>query len=215
LVRKPGITGARIFPFQNSAAGGYMIPRILWLMGIALILLFEGCAPKITYLSPTGDDTEVRLTDNNLIRGELLMVSDSEIFVVVAPPPKLTSESAVYELHIVPVNQIQKLTIKGYSNRKWGASIVAFELVPAILLGLAAASADAENPMAVTGIVSIPTLFSFVLLAAGTPPEPGIDHPITRDQLNGIRKYAHFPQELTAEELELFASQHNFSKRNY
>jgi hypothetical protein len=192
-----------------------MIPKLLRLMGIMLILLFESCAPEIRYLLPTGDDIEVQLTDSNLIRGELLMVTDSAIFVVVAPPPKYSSGNAVYELNVIPVPQIKKLTIKGYSNRKWRTSIVAFELVPAILLGLAAASADAENPMAVTGIVSIPTIFSLALLSAGTPAEPGVYPPITRDQLNGIRKYAHFPQELTAGEFELYASQRNFSRRNY
>jgi hypothetical protein len=192
-----------------------MIPRLLWLMGITLILLDESCAPNIRYLSPTGDDIKVHLADNNLIRGELLMVSDSEIFVVVAPPLKCTPENAVYELHIVPVHQIQKLTIKGYSNGEWRANIVIFELIPAILLGLAAASADIDNPMAVTGVASIPTLFSFALLAVGTPPEPGADYPINNDQLNCIRKYAHFPQELEANELERYLSLHNFSILNY
>lgn len=192
-----------------------MIPRLFWLMGIMHILLYDSCAPKIRYLSPMGDNIEIHLADNNLIRGELLMVSDSEIFVVVAPHLICTPENAVYELHIVPVHQIQKLTIKGYSNREWRANIVIFELIPAILLGLAAASADLENPMAVTGMASIPTLFSFALLAGGTPPEPGADYPITNDQLNGIRKYAHFPYELEINELERYLSLHNFSRRNY
>jgi hypothetical protein len=191
-----------------------MIPRMFCLISMASILFFNGCAPNIKYLSPKGDDTEVRLTDNTLIKGELLMVSDSTICVVVGPPIKSITKNAKYELHIVPVQRIQQVKIKGYSNKKWVGSVVAFQLVPALLLGLSAASADADA-MAVIGISSVPTLFSLGLLAAGTPSDPGIKYPITSDQLNEIRKYAHFPQGLTVNELETYTSSRNFFTQNY
>ena len=192
-----------------------MIPRIFFLMGIVFILFFVGCAPKINYLSPKGDNTEVQLTDNSIVKGELLMVSDSEICVVVGSPIKSITKNVKYELHIIPVQRIQKLKIKGYSNKKWIGSTVAFQLVPVLLLGLAAGSVNPDNTLGVMGISSVPALLSLGFLAAGTPPDPGIKYPITSDQLNSIRKYAHFPQGLTANELETYTSRGNFFTQNY
>jgi hypothetical protein len=157
------------------------------------------CTALTNTLSPSGDTAEIITVTETKLTGELLAVSDSSFFVNMKP---LNIPSAAgMELYEIPFGQMKKLTIHNYANTQWKGAIIAFEVVPAIILGLTAASGGGDAG-ALLLLMAIPPVINYAILSSSTPPAPGITEPATMNQIEGLKKYARFPQGLTAPQLQ-------------
>ena len=166
---------------------------IIFRMIIVFFYVFlTSCAPQIKNLRPTGDIVKAVFQNGSELNGELLMVSDSCAYIL--------DQNGI---HSVNYNQLESITVKGYSNSNWISGIVAFELIPSALMGIAASSADADGGQ-VFLTLSIPTLLNTLIFATSTPPNPKMKHPISETDILNFKKYARFPQGLTPEQLAKF-----------
>ena len=168
----------------------------------AALVSLMGCTPQKELLKPTGDTATVYMRDNPRFVGELLAVNDRTLYFYVEsglPGSQVPSQERIIGVHVDALNSIK---IEGYSNRKWIPALIAFEVIPTVLLDIAAASEDAAAGGFML-VFSIPTAINAAIFAASTPKTPGIEARISSRELEELRKYARFPQGLTPAQLDL------------
>ena len=141
---------------------------------IILVFLVSmiACIPETRNLTPSGDKAEIKTRDNKLYSGELLVVNESAIIMHINSGQKSINEG-IYKF---PRDQIQYIKIEDYVNTKWQGAILGFEVVPIVLLFIAAAAADVESPAGIA-ILFIPVLINYAIFAASTPDPPGVTDP--------------------------------------
>lgn len=181
--------------------------KIRYLLSYVLIIcifIYTCAAPKFN-LQPAGDIAVLKMKNNSVYKGEFLFIKDGDIYLLVDKPqidnpyaPKSGSVSTVQ------IKQIESIEIEGYSNRSWGASILAFQVVPAFILAGVGASVDGENFLPVLGISSIPILITWLLFEGSTPTAPTFDHLLKEEKLEELNKYSRFPMGLTDNQLKDF-----------
>lgn len=177
-----------------------MKKTLMLIFGMSVLLLYFSCAPQIKDLKATGDMAEVVFRDRRKLTCELLALTDSSIYVL-RKGAKLPS---IYYGEVVEIyfRDLRSIAIRGYTNKKWIGAIIAFEVVPAALFAIAAASADADGMGTAIGIMSLPVLLNFAVFSASTPPTPGVKNFYSTGQSKRLRKYARFPQGLTQDQLK-------------
>jgi len=183
------------------------------LLGILALWLSVSCGPSIRNMKSTGDPAHILLQDEQLLKGELLAVSDSALYIYVQPASSHRQNVSGGGIFQVNLGDLKSVKVKGYSNKKWIGAVLVFQVVPIILLGIAASSEDADAGSGMA-ILSLPVLLTTLLFVASTPPEPGARSPVSPAELEKLRKYARFPQGLTPSQLEvLLAANHQEAVR--
>ena len=161
------------------------------------------CAAQTQLLKPGGDTATIFMLDQSGMVGEVLAISDNTIYFDIKSGLPNAQRPSVGRIIGVHVNALDFIEIKGYSNRKWIPALIAFEVVPTLLLGIAAASPDSfVEVLPFMAMSSIPTVINLAILAASTPASPRFERPFTPEKLEELRKYARFAQGLTAAQLE-------------
>ena len=174
---------------------------ILCNLCIFVLIPITLCAAQNQLLKPGGDTATILMLDQREFVGEVLAVSDTTIYFNIEsglPDVQVPTVGRIIGVH---VNALAFIEIKGYSNRQWIPALIAFEVIPTLLLGLAAASVDAEASEIML-IVSIPTVINLAIFAASTPAPPRFERPFTPEKLEELRKFARFAQGLTDAQLE-------------
>ena len=174
---------------------------ILPIVSIVIVSGLNSCAPQIRSLQPNGDTAQIILKDKREFVGELLAISDSTVLADLQPGSKDRSDLSKRRITEIHFDDLQSIRINDYSNTKWKQAIILFEVIPTILMGIAAGSEDTE-PLQVMAILSIPTFLSLAILASSTPAPPGITAPHSTDQFMDMKKYSRFPQGLTGAQLD-------------
>ena len=176
-----------------------MKKTLMLVFGMSVLLLYLSCAPQIKDLKAIGDNAEIVFKDKRKLTCELLALTDSSIYVL----KKGSKLPSIYYGEIIEVRflDLRSIAIEGYTNKKWVGTIIAFEIIPAALFAIAAASADAEVGTAL-GIMSLPVLLNFAVFSASSPGKPGVKNFSSADQLKKLNKYARFPQGLTQDQLK-------------
>lgn len=192
-----------------------MKKHIVSCVAFACALAVLSCSPKIIKLAHTGDTAQVLLQNQQKFEAELLAVNDSSIYVYVQPQAvksQVIDRAKIYEIFIHDLNSVK---IKSYSNKKWQGSIVAFVVIPSLILSITAASSGGAEFGSVMAPLSIPILLNFLLFSATTPPPPGVQEPISPEHLAELQKYARFPQGLTVDQLNQLLAINNQSRVEY
>ncbi len=173
---------------------------------IIIFITMIACIPETRNLVPTGDIAEIKTKGNKLYTGELLMVDEEAIIMQIKSGQKNRTEG-IYKF---PRDEIQYIKIEDYVNNKWQGAILGFEVLPIVLLFVAASAADAEPGG--LAILFVPVLINYAIFAASTPSPPGVEDPFPTEQLVDLRKYSRFPQGLNEKQLKSFLSIHNQDK---
>ena len=176
---------------------------------IIIIMLSSCSAPKFA-LKHTGDIAVVNLKSKSTFSGEFLFVKDNHIYLLL-DESQSSNPSTVkkYSVSSTQINQIESMTINGYSDRSWGTSILIFQVVPAFVLALVGASVDGDNFAPVLGVGLVPVLLSWLLFEGSTPSSPSFENFIEQDNIEELKKYSRFPQGLTNNQLEELLKMHN------
>ena len=167
---------------------------------IIIFITIIACIPETRNLVPTGDTAEIKTKGNKLYTGELLMVDEEAIVMQIKSGQKDRTEG-IYKF---PRKNIQHIKIEDYVNYKWQGAIFGFEVLPIVLLFIAASAADAEPGG--LAILFIPVLINYAIFAASTPSPPGVEDPFQTEQLVELRKYSRYPQGLNEEQLKFLLS---------
>jgi hypothetical protein len=139
------------------------------------------------------------------VAGELVAVNDSCLIIYREPNVPVSFNPNRYyhsEFFEIGLEDLASVKIEGYSNNRWKWSLVAFEVVPTVLMGVAMAQAEAENIGPALCILSLPTLLNLAIFSSSTPPSPGVELPLTKEKLEELKKYARFPQGLSGDQFD-------------
>lgn len=157
------------------------------------------CASQMSSLSPTGDKAEITLTNGKTHTGELIAVTDSLLYLFFQPDPSKSASKRFKGLYGVETSNVQRIMIHGYSNKRWVAGVLLFEVVPTVLIAIAASAAGAD-PAGVLFLLSLPVAVNVAIFSASTPSAPEFEGKLVTSL--EIRKYARFPQGLNSNQLE-------------
>ena len=180
------------------------IYTVLLLFGV--ILNFVSCAesnfnPPDFMSEHVGNGIDIILNDKTEHNGlELLFINDDTLYT-------LKDNSKIIHFNIKDINVI---TVNGYSDRSWIIGVAAFQVVPAIVMGLAASTINGkEGGGAITAIFLIPAVIEILFFETSTPKSPELKQP-DKNNISVLRKYARYPQELTREQINFIE---NFYER--
>jgi len=162
------------------------------LLPLIITILFSTCGlgPKI--LTYEGDKAEIEMKGGLQFTGELIMVTDTALYVISdlgSDQSATIKPNKIYQLSYTDINQI---TIDGYVNKGWLPGVIVFNIIPAVLMMIAASSADAEISGTGVLILFAPPLLTLAIFSATQPDAPGHSSPFTTEQLNELKKYARY-----------------------
>lgn len=184
-----------------------MIRRTRTAASLALMLLLVGCTPTaVISLSETGDEAIVE-TPQGRLTGELVGVADSLLYVVVHESEGASTTRMPGRLVGIAPTSVRTIKIRGYSVKSWIPGVIILQVIPAILMGIAASQVEAEGALGVTAVLMVPAGVTALLFGAATPAHPGAEAPLTDDALQRLRKYARYPQGLQPAYLQALLQQ--------
>jgi len=169
---------------------------------LVFAILQPACGSFGSIVTMTGESVAVQLQDGGREEAELLAVEDSAILCLVHDrSPGAGSAVGAGVVKRIPAQSIAAIEVSGFRNDHWWIGVALFQVLPAIGLGVAASSADADAA-AVVGVALIPAFLTTVLYAATGLPTPEFRDPITAEALMELRKYARFAGTLTEAQTE-------------
>lgn len=171
-----------------------MLLRVRQTGVLLIVLLLAGCTPTAILDVDEEGDEAVLSTPQGSLQGELIAVTDSSLYVVISGGVVPFSTPILGRLVRVDAASISSIEIKGYSDKSWIGGVIAFEVVPALLMGIAAAQVDDGQGLEVTAVLMIPAALTALIFGVVTPPAPGAEAPWPDDALQELSKYARYPQ---------------------
>lgn len=177
---------------------------MVMLCGLLTIILFNNCSSGKYVVSENGDIAEVGLKDGREFVSEILIIQDTAIIFA-------TTSSNPYgfpTLFFQPINEIKSINIQGYDGSGWGGSVLLFQVLPAVILTVTAASVSSEN-VAVGLIFAIPAAVSALLFATSEGETPQWNDELPVSELGILKKYSRYPKGVSVEELTKLLKRYN------
>ncbi len=163
---------------------------------LCALLSLTSCVTPREGIGPWGDTVTVTTQETSSFTAELLLVSDTTLYFYAEDYPP------TQRIFGVPVDAIESIEVEGYVNKNWIAAVVAFEVVPAILLGIAAAQVEDSGAGGVFAVSMVPAALTTLAFATSTGKAPGASAPLSSRAVEELRKYARFPLGLLPEQFE-------------
>ena len=169
------------------------------LLVIALLSL-TSCT-TLDQVTPRGERMSLRVHGRDLTM-ELLFFGDSVIYVQPSYSTAVMNQTAPTGIYSVGYESVENLEIEDIANKDWIYGVIFMEVLPAVLMGAAAASyGDGEGFLPVTGALLLPAALNTLLFVAGTPETPSVNYGVSRERCLKLQRYARFPQGLPPEQL--------------
>lgn len=151
-------------------------------------LALWGCVSSSSIVNYKGDKVDIELK-NYSYSAELISVQDEELIVD-------------YEKKIASVKfkNIKSISAQPYDLTA-KSSISYFQVIPAVILGITAASQLGSSAVLVVPILMIPGLITYLIYDANTPEALIWDNSMPMTSLNEFRLYARVPDPLSDEQL--------------
>lgn len=184
----------------------------------SIVLLFlihicwAGCTSQMFVLKPEGDQAKISLSGDIDIRAELLAVNDSILYVKIISGGEPIGVSPEESFIGFELDGVSHISVQGYTNKRWILPWVVFQVIPPILLGIAASTVSADG-LAVWGITSIPAVVSGVTMGRGSSKNPVISNEFTPYKISELKKYTRYPLGLNDGQLRKIAESHG--QQNY
>ena len=170
----------------------------------ALILI--GCS-SIFELRHTGDVLELPYAGEE-IHCELLAVTDSMLYLIPTADNDPALGLVAGMIYEAPPVLFPRGEVQGYMNRSWLTPVLLFQLLPTVMLTIEAFDYDKETfglnyMLPAIGVIGMINLWVF---HDGSNDPPEFTRALTPEEMQLLRRYARYPQGLTAEQLELLLS---------
>jgi hypothetical protein len=173
------------------------------LTAIFILLVTAGCS-SLNTVHYAGETTTLTVKSQP-VEAELLCIADSCLYVIPAAGACAKYSLTSGSVYALPYRDLQGTEVENIANNDWTYGILLMEVVPAILMGAAAASyGEGESFLPVTGALLIPAALNALLFAGGTAETPAVNGAASPDAYRELRRYARFPQGLTPSQLQTF-----------
>jgi hypothetical protein len=151
-------------------------------------------------VSEYGDEATLVLKNENELECEIIYFTDTAIVFTPGKTRDIVHRFQLKKLYYLKYENIISVSIAGFDGKGWGGNVLAFQIVPAGLLALAAsmAGSDALSVFAISSIPAIITSF-FLLGIEGETPEWNLIN--KSGDLEEMNKYARYPNGLNEGEL--------------
>jgi hypothetical protein len=174
-----------------------------WWTCLFFSLVVCACSSQMQLMKGTGESVSVRLLTGSEWNAELVSVLDSGLVCVldvpVAPAGLPDWRGRVV---VIPAQVIEDIKVTGVRNPNWPIGILLYQVLPAIGLGIAAASVNGENALPVTSAALVPAALSAIMLSATGLSSPAYRGPLGPRDLADIRRYARFAGTLSEEQMQ-------------
>lgn len=183
-----------------------MVPIILFCV---IQVYWTGCTGQKVILNPEGDEAKISIRGDIDIVAELLAIVDESILYVNIISGRehlgVSSDETLIGLNLAGVTKIK---VQGYTNKNWIVPWVVFQVVPPILLAIAAGSVNSGDALPVFGVFSIPAVISGALMGTGGVGNPNISGRFTFEKITELNKYTRYPLGLNTGQLNQIADSH-------
>ncbi|MBN1449029.1 MAG: hypothetical protein JXA28_13950 [Bacteroidetes bacterium] len=182
---------------------------VLTMLSALILLCTDGCS-TLDQVTVQGETVSM-LVGPVEIEAELLLLTDSAAYIIphIARPPIQGIEPG--KIYRADHSVFPQFTVEGLVNTDWVPWLLGMQVIPAILVGIeAAAYSDANSFPAVTGIMLIPTALNALFFLGGSAAAdiPPFHRNDPKTPVKDYIRYAHFPQGLTPEQLQLLLQAH-------
>ncbi len=155
-------------------------------------------------LQPTGEIAKVVFFNKERssakiisVEGELFYIDSNSVYLFKenSSNNKLSSDFKIKgNLYHIKLSEIVIMNLPYFSNDEWVEKVVYLQVVPAVLLGVAA-GLHTENPStgAMISIVMLSPAAITSLFFISSEPDPEIDKNSSMSEINDYRKYSRFP----------------------
>ncbi len=170
---------------------------------ILLLLLPLGGCTSIFDLQHTGDTIELAY-EGHPIECELLAVSDSMMYLIPTSDRWAGFPVARGMIYAAPPYIFTSGEVQGYANRDWVLPFLLGQALPVVLLSVEGGAYWGESAFFTSfAFFGLIPFVEYLILTTSTDEAPGFERPLTIGEMQLYRKYARYPQGLTAEQLEL------------
>jgi len=176
---------------------------VLILIGISSLLL-HSCSTVNLTPKPSGDMAIIKTKTGKTYEGEFLFTKENNIYLFLKKSLDKNRSSPSKIIAKASISEIKSFKIEGYSNKKWIKSVLLFEVIPAVLLTIAASSVDSENFGSALAIFSLPAIITTSLYLISSPSPLHLTEREVLYKLKEFSKYARFPQGLNDDQLDSF-----------
>ncbi len=170
---------------------------------ILSILLFNCSSPKYT-VSAIGDKAKVELKDGSEFSGEIVLICDTSIIFSVASEDPETAPVLIYTLN----KDIKHISVQGYSGSEWIAPVLIFQVLPAVLLAIAAGS-EGMNGVGIGVIFALPAAITTLIFASTEGKTPQWDDSMPQNGIKNLRIFSRYPLYLSRNQMELLLKMYN------
>jgi len=178
------------------------------LLIIFIVIISLACSASFRQLKPYGDKATMRV-NSNIRSFELLAIDQTGLLVISPDDHYERTTSSPAKIYRIPKEQISDIKIEGYSNKNWILPVIIFQVIPAILLIIAASSAGAEMSAAGYAILLGPPALTLILFSSSTPADPAYHNPLDAQKLKDLKKYTRYPQGLSEKQLSFLLRAHD------
>lgn len=113
-------------------------------------------------------------------------------------------------LFFEPIEEIKSITIQGYDGSGWGAPVLLFQVLPAVLIAGAAASySEGSGALAVGLVFTIPAAITALLFSGSDGDTPRWNDEMSVSKIENLKKYSRYPEGMSQEELTKLLMKYN------
>lgn len=172
----------------------------LFFVVLIYICFTLGCSSQSYVVSENGDKATITLIDDSEINCEIICFYDTMLVYVPIKEENIRFMSQVEKYYSIMYKDIKSISIAGFDGKGWGTSIWLFQVVPAGLLAVAAASVE-TNGLIVLFISSIPAILTSLFYSASDGETPQWNNKEDQSKIHDLSIYARYPDKLSRNEI--------------
>jgi len=174
-----------------------------------MLLFVAGCVGEQFMLKPEGDEATITLKQGQVFEGRLLAINTEEraLYTELTSGGEKIGVNEGEKIVGLPLDSLQSVTIQHYVNKSWVFPWVFSQVIPPILLGIAA-SREGASGGGVFLVSLIPAFASGLILVFSEPDPPQIQSEFSSDKIENLNLYTRFPLGLNPDQLHRIASLH-------
>lgn len=161
----------------------------IYLSMLVLICLLSSCVPSEYLVSENGDNAEIILLKNRKIKGELLAVNDSMIFVL--------ADNNILAIKNIELRQID---FDKYSDNSWIIGVAVLQVLPSVVIS-ALASKYGHVFGTFFAVTMIPAVISASLFALSSP-KTTFDDLTKVTEIYDLKKFSRYPGGITERQMK-------------
>ncbi len=175
-----------------------------------VMFVLINCSSPRYIVSEKGDKANVELIDGRCFSSEIVLISDTAIFFLELPEDTANFPVLFY----VNNKDLKSISIKGYNGSGWVAPVLTLQVLPAVLMAIAASSVKDNNyggfnSVGIGVLFAIPAAVTALIFASTEGDTPHWDDSMPLDEIKNLKIYSRYPKGLSMKQMELLIQMNN------